>query len=144
MIHRVKAAGYGSPVSAGDKRASNPRTWGPKQMRKQPCRWASAKKVLINMFDLDTKSVFCTWYGIVISYRGPRPETRLVFLTEGSFCGSKTPRGAPSGKREGVFETAKRPLGQKNNAEFLCRVYEYFFLYQVQNTDLVSRSNICI
>ena len=25
----------------------------------------------------------------------PRPETRLVFLTSGSFCGSKTPRGAP-------------------------------------------------
>ena len=73
----------------------------------------------------------------------PRPETRLVFLTEGSFCGSKTPRGAPVFETP-VFETAKRPRGQKNNAEFLCRVYEYFFPYQVQNTDLVSRSDISI
>jgi hypothetical protein len=51
-------------------------------------------RLIVIIIDRLIKSVFCTWYGKKYSYTRHR-------------------NSALSGRREGVFETAKRPRGQK-------------------------------
>ena len=71
----------------------------------------------------------------------PRPETRLVFLTEGSFCGSKTPRGAPAGS---VFDPQKDPEVRKTMPSFCAECTNISFHTGYKNGFLVCGSIIII